>query len=97
MDGLLEPHNNVVCLQTAEVTVKLIAICPTTSASRAGFGDTEPEHAVGPDAKTHAETKNRGEIHVEALDGVLDSTAALQLTVIPNRLAAMLDGAGDLA
>ena len=97
MDSLLEPLNNVVWVQTAEVTVKLIAICPTTSASRAGFGNTEPEHAVGPDAKSHAETKNRGEIHVEALDIILDSTAALQLTVIRNRLSAMLDGAGDLA
>ena len=96
MDGLLESFNNILRTQASDVTVKLIVICPTSSASRTGLGDTEPKHAVGPEAKIHAETKNGGEIHVEALNGVLDSTAAVQLTVIPNRLATMFDGAGDL-
>ncbi len=96
MDGLLESVNNAVRIKAADVTVHLIAICPATRASRAAFGETEVKHAIRPDAETHTETANRREIHVEALDGVLDSAAALQIAVLPNRLATMFDGAGDL-
>ena len=96
MDGLFEPLDNAVRIETVEVTVKLIAIGPATGAFRTGFGDAEPENTVRPDAQAHAKTEDRRKIHVETLDGILDGAAALQITMIANRLAATFDGAGDL-
>lgn len=96
MDGLLESLNHTVRIQAPDVTVKVIAICPATIASRPGLGDTKPDQTVWPDAKTNAESKNRSEIHVEPLSGILDGSATLQITVIPDRLATMFDCTCDL-